>query len=87
MSYIDEIDIDWKKVEENLKCPICGEKASINAETDGTEGSHTHRFKISREMARSLCLPTKEEAPARITELEKELEYLKQLVKEDSKEM
>lgn len=42
--------IDWARVAEKLRCPICGEKASIASETNGTEGYHTHRFKITPQM-------------------------------------
>ena len=28
--------IDWKLVSERLRCPICGDRASIDPETDGT---------------------------------------------------
>lgn len=53
--------IDWARVNKNLRCPICGEKAHVSAGTDGTEGEHTHRFKISREMARELSKPGDDE--------------------------
>lgn len=46
--------INWKRVNENLRCPICGDKAHISPETDGTQGEHTHRFPISQEMAQRL---------------------------------
>lgn len=51
------MDIDWKRVNEKLYCPICGAKAYIAPETDGTEGTHTHRFPVSRDFARMLSLP------------------------------
>lgn len=56
--------IDWKRVGDNLRCPKCGDKAHISAGTDGTEGQHTHHFKISRAWAEELSKPTPEEARA-----------------------
>lgn len=50
--------IDWKLVNERLMCPICGDKACIEPETDGTMGFHTHRFTISREEAERISQPT-----------------------------
>lgn len=46
--------INWKRVSEKLVCPVCGAKAFISPETDGTVGEHTHRFPISRQMAEEL---------------------------------
>lgn len=71
--------IDWKKVNENLYCPICGDKAHIRGETDGTRGTHTHDFAISRQWAEQLSLPSLREVQTRIIELEKELATLREL--------
>ena len=48
------MSINWKRVTANLFCPQCGEKANISAESDGTEGYHTHYFPISREWAQQI---------------------------------
>lgn len=72
-------DIDWKVVSQNLVCPQCGEPAHIAAESDGTEGYHQHRFKISREDARALTRkfgkPTYEELEAENKELRAQLNH------------
>ena len=46
--------INWDIVNKNIVCPICGCNATIDPETDGTEASHTHRFKLSREEAQRI---------------------------------
>lgn len=53
--------INWERVSQNLRCPICGDKAHIVVGSDGTEGTHSHHFPISREWALSLSAPTDEE--------------------------
>lgn len=53
--------INWERVNKNLRCPICGDKAHIEGETNGTKGVHTHRFDITREMAEELSKPDKKE--------------------------
>ena len=68
------IFIDWARVSEKLVCPICGEKAYIVEGTDGTQGSHTHTFDITREHARCLSLGDPDEIKAKIASLQKELE-------------
>jgi hypothetical protein len=75
-----EDQIDWNRVDQNLRCPFCNEKASIAPETDGTEGFHTHRFPISREWAKELSQPTTAEAIRRKDELLKELGYLNRIL-------
>lgn len=74
-----ENGIDWKLVNEKLRCPKCGDKAYIAAETDGTEGFHTHRFPISRKEALRLSLPDKEEIEARIRILQSEINQLNEV--------
>lgn len=75
--------IDWKRVDEKLRCPKCGDKAHISGGTDGTEAEHTHHFTVSREEAMRLSRLTVDEAKERITMLEAELRELKRIVLED----
>jgi hypothetical protein len=70
-------DIDWSRVNDNLRCPACGDRAHISGGTNGTEAEHTHRFPVSRELARRLSQPSPEEVQRRIKELETELESLR----------
>jgi hypothetical protein len=53
--------IDWDRVSKGLRCPTCGDKADIDPGTDGNGASHTHRFKVTREQAIKLSMPTDEE--------------------------
>jgi len=53
--------IDWKRVSANLYCPKCGDKAYISAESDGSQGEHTHKFPISRQWAMELSAPSETE--------------------------
>lgn len=69
-------NIDWKRVSERLRCPICGDKAHIEPGSDGTAGFHTHCFEITRTLAMQLSQPTDEEIDARIKELKIEMERL-----------
>lgn len=68
--------IDWKVVNQHLKCPECGEKATIDPGTDGFEASHEHRFRVSREHAMTLTRlygkPTYEELEAEVKRLKEE---------------
>lgn len=68
--------IDWKVVNANLKCPICGEKAYIEAGSDGMEAGHTHRFSLTREHAIEL---TKKFGKPTYEELEAEIKRLRSL--------
>lgn len=65
MSWTDKIPgvdgVDWERVNKNLRCPICGEKAHIRAETNGSQGYHTHNFEISHQMALELSKPSEDE--------------------------
>lgn len=72
-------EIDWKRVNERLRCPTCGDVAHISPETDGTEGEHTHRFPVSRALAEQLSRPSDDEIANRIKELETELEFLRRM--------
>lgn len=56
------MSIDWKRVNENLRCPKCGDKANLVAGSDGTEASHTHHFTLTRAEAERLSLPTAADA-------------------------
>lgn len=71
------MNIDWKRVNEKLRCPICGAPARISAGTDGTEGEHTHRFTVSRAVAMQLSQPSTGEIIAQINDLEAKLAELK----------
>lgn len=68
--------INWERVNRNLYCPQCGEKAHIIPGTDGTEGGHSHSFKITREMAEELSKPNAEERQAL---KEKAIEMLREI--------
>lgn len=78
---IADAPIDWKRVNEHLRCPQCGDKAHIDPGSDGTQASHTHYFPVSRTMAHKLSLPTALEAQIRIDELESELGKLQELLR------
>jgi len=64
----EPLPIDWKLVSERLRCPICGDKAHITSESDGTEGRHVHYFKISREHARELSRSKPSPEPPKVSE-------------------
>lgn len=65
--------IDWKRVNERLRCPQCGEKAHLVGGTDGTEASHTHSFKVTRADALQLSKLTADEIREQIAEHESTL--------------
>lgn len=69
--------IDWKRVDERLRCPICGDRAHIAAGTDGYEAEHTHRFSLSRAEALRLSQPDPAERLERIAQLEAEIRTLR----------
>lgn len=69
--------INWKNVEKNLFCPICGDKAHLEPETDGTGGFHTHYFEISRALAERLSRPSREDLETAIRLAEENLKTSK----------
>lgn len=71
---MSNLHIDWSVVSRHLKCPKCGEPASISPESDGHEGFHTHRFPLTRQHAAELTAkygkPSYEQLEQRVKELE-----------------